>query len=504
MFDGRYLDWNQKRIKGIIEFYGHNFFHLKRVLDLGCGHADISGALYRLGADVTAVDARQEHLKIAAKKFSGIKTVKADLDRGWPFYGKMFDLILDLDLLCHINNYENHLKSVCASTTHLILETAVCDDADPFKCIVSTENKSIYDLSVNGITSFPTANAIERVLRENGMNFKRLDSSKFNSGSYSYDWQESKNSDCNMNKRRIWIAYKNTSAIQFPEPSKELPIVQQSNIGCVTTLQNSRIPVVQPYIKTVKSQNATSDNKKVKTALCISGHLRTFEGNFKSVYDNIINRLDCDVFIHTWDKMGLQWRFTDSNLHMIETEYLESRIKQLYNPKKLVIEKYRQMPTTPIMFKKQIDHRDVPGILSMFYKIEACNELKKQYENENNFKYDCVIRFRGDLSMESPIPVDSNTNLNYLFLPVFGNFAGLCDQIAYGSSEIMDKYSNIYSQIPTHLESGCPMHPEKLVQYHVNVNKIPISKVNLQYVIKRANGLIQNNMLLERAQGFIR
>ena len=106
MFSGKYIEWNQNRIKGIIDFYGFKFFYFKKILDLGCGYADISASLLRLGADITAVDARQEHLKIISKKYPEIKTVKADLDNGWPFQGKKFDLILDLDLICHINNYE--------------------------------------------------------------------------------------------------------------------------------------------------------------------------------------------------------------------------------------------------------------------------------------------------------------------------------------------------------------------------------------------------------------
>src|SRR5579885_3078979 len=106
MFDGPYHDWNQKRIKGILEQYGHQFFAHKSILDLGCGHADISAALHRLGADITAIDARQEHLKIVNKKWPGIKTVRADLDSNWPFFGKVFDLVLDLGLVCHLGNYE--------------------------------------------------------------------------------------------------------------------------------------------------------------------------------------------------------------------------------------------------------------------------------------------------------------------------------------------------------------------------------------------------------------
>ena len=211
-FDGHYLDWNQKRIKGIVDFYGYKFMYGKKILDLGCGYADISGVLHRLGADVTAVDARNDHLKIVNKKFSGIKTIHADLDRGWPLEGKQFDLTLDLGLLCHLANYESHLRSVCASTTYLVLETAVCDSNDPYKCITVSESKGIYDLSANGLGCRPSVAAIERILLENGMSFQRMDSAKLNAARYSYDWVSINNNDCDIYRRRIWFAIKDTTS----------------------------------------------------------------------------------------------------------------------------------------------------------------------------------------------------------------------------------------------------------------------------------------------------
>jgi SAM-dependent methyltransferase len=506
MFDGKYLDWNQKRIKGIIDFYGHQFLNHKKVLDLGCGHADISGALHRLGADITAVDARQEHLKVASRKYPGIKTVKADLDRGWPFYGKTFDIILHLDLLCHLSNFEEHLRAVCASTTHLILEIAVCDSEDPHKTVVSAENKSIYDLSANGISCKPSVAAIERVLKECGMNFRRQDNARFNSGSYVYDWQAKNDGSADYNRRRLWLCVKTTSTMQFVAPPTTTTITPPlpASIGFVPTLQDTRIPIQQFYAQSLYAKNQTPDRepaKKVKTALCISGHLRTFEDNYQSVKTHILDKLDCDVFIHTWDIMGLSYRFTDGSLYAIETQRLAERIKQLYNPKKMVMEPAQTFKASPLMHARQLDHRDIPGILSMYYKIEACNKLKSEYEKEQNFKYDCVIRFRGDLYMESDLPIDNITNLNYLFVPIFGNFGGVCDQFAYGSSDIMNVYSSLYSNINKYMESGAPMHPERLLQFHVDVNKLPLAKVNVRYLIKRANGLIQDNMILERVLG---
>jgi len=215
MFNGKYFEWNQKRIKAIVDFYGHKFFYMKKILDLGCGHGDLGGVLYRLGADVTGVDARQEHLKMVSKKFSGIKVIKADLDKEWPFSRQKFDLVLDLGLICHLNNYEDHIKKACSSTTHLVIETAVCDSTDTQKFISVDEDKTHYDLAYNGKGCLPSSAAIERVLKECGMNFKRMDNSKLNTPEYQYDWRPSNDGSSNVFKRKMWFCVKENSPIQF-------------------------------------------------------------------------------------------------------------------------------------------------------------------------------------------------------------------------------------------------------------------------------------------------
>ena len=196
----------------------------KKVLDLGCGYGDIGGALYRLGADITAVDARQEHLKIVSKKFPGIKVVRADLDQGWPF-GQDFDLILDLGLLCHLADYESHLRAVCASTTHLVLETSVSDSPDPNRNGKILENKAIYDVSANGMGCSPSAAAIEKVLSQCGMNFKRMDSAKFNAGDLRYDWIPRNDGSYDNNKRRIWFCTNPRAGVHLPTAPLASPII---------------------------------------------------------------------------------------------------------------------------------------------------------------------------------------------------------------------------------------------------------------------------------------
>src|ERR1700722_6913418 len=209
-----YHDFCYKRIKLIIDYYGFNFFHNKTVLDLGGGHGDVGASLYRLGSQVTVVDVRNEHLKLAAKKYPGIKTQLVDLDKDWPF-GK-YDFILDLDLICHLKNFENHLRNACNSTQHIVIETAVCDSTDDKLAVIMPENRDIYDASFNGFSARPTGAFIERILTECGMEFKRFDYTKLGVGKKSYDWRVAGTNSCDENKRRFWIAKRVKEAAGAP------------------------------------------------------------------------------------------------------------------------------------------------------------------------------------------------------------------------------------------------------------------------------------------------
>ena len=526
MFDGKYFDWNQKKIKSILDFYGHSFMTGKKILDLGCGFGDISGTFYRLGADVTATDARQEHLKIVSKRYPGVKTVKADLDKEFPFYKQSFDLILNLSLLCHLSNYEVSLRAACASTKYMVLETAVCDSEDNAKNITLLDSSHNYDASFNGRGCIPSAATIERILQECGMVFQRLDNSKMNSGSFQYDWQSKNDNSYDLNKRRIWFCMKSSennleikngaiNNLLAPQQQIRSPRIQNSNITINHAVLNSYKQINKNETQLESSVNLQTESsleknlntnslKDLKIALCISGHMRTFETTFPSIQNYILSNLDCDVFIHTWDTLGLSYRHLDVNLKPISSEELKNKINNLFKPKKLIIEPRREFRVSSIMKMKLEPGRDVHGMLSMFYKIEACNYLKKDYESENNMKYDLVIRFRPDLSMSAVLPITKDFDKNYLYLPRYGHFSGLCDQIAFGSSEVMDKYSCIFSRLQDLLEKGTSFNPEKVLQAHILSMGLPVSKVDVKYLIKRSNGLVQDNMILERALGFIK
>ena len=277
MFNGSYSERTQKKIKAIIDHYGHKFFVHKKLLDLGCGHGDIGGVFHRLGSEVTAVDARQDHLKVVSKKYAGVKTVRADLDGAWLFFGKSFDLILDLGLICHLSNLENHLKVVCASTTYLVLETAVADSSDPNYVHIGQGSMDA-DASYNGVSCQASAAYIERILKDCGMTFKRMDSNKLNCGTYIYDWRSTDNNQYNIQHRRLWFCVnesnqtKNTNS-STPLPilaSQPAPLMSSPSLGVFPAhLINSKVPLAHQRVVTTKSQSPPTADKRGYTASTI-------------------------------------------------------------------------------------------------------------------------------------------------------------------------------------------------------------------------------------------
>lgn len=502
MFDGKYLEWNRKRIKAIIDHYGHQFMFKKSVLDLGCGHGDISGALYRLGADVTVLDARHEHLKITGKKFPGIKIVKADLDQGWPFIGKYFDLILDLDLLCHLNDYEAHLRAVCASATNLVLETAVCDSNDPYKNFPIPENKNIYDLSVNGQGCRPSAAAIERVLSECKFRFKRIDNDKINSTPYVYNWQSQNNDACDINKRRLWFAEK-TVAVHFPAPKPQLTphniagIIPENFTPNLTAMQQP------PNNPPPPPQN----RKDFRIAVCISGHLRTFERAYPTFMNNIIGqyRDNVDVFVHTWHTLGAQGskNNSDSSIAHIKTSSKMPQIRTVIDPKMIEVEGYdvynsllAQMNVQAKLSEADKDglhHRNFLHYGSLLYSSNRVRQILEKYEKDSNITYDMVIRLRADLEFPQRIELKNYLD-GKLHVPNTGQCydAAVNDQFAIGSSKDIKIYLGLFEDIIRYMNNrecySC--RPEIFLKHHLRKNGVVIVEDYLPHYILRADGTV--------------
>ena len=177
----------------------------------------------------------------------------------------------------------------------------------------------------------------------------------------------------------------------------------------------------------------------MKIALCLSGQPRSFEKGYEYHYKNIIENNDVDVFIHCWD-----------------TKY-ENQLVELYKPKKYSFEKQ-------IIFDEQNKRQHI--IESRWYSAKQVNDLKKQYEADNNFKYDFVMSSRFDVGIFKNLDFNDYKGSTGMYIPKSNppnmNQPTILDYWYFSTSENMDIINNFHTKWK---EYGCRTPHKDLYQW---------------------------------------
>lgn len=255
----------------------------------------------------------------------------------------------------------------------------------------------------------------------------------------------------------------------------------------------------------------------MKVAVCYSGFLRNIEKTFPNIMEKMLSSHTVDFFIHTWDVE----EYED------EIEYS----KKYINPKLILKEKQKHFERNPFTFinantteqeyKIQLEesgenHKFVPtpseqnnfhfdkelevvkfgyyssfpyNFLSQFYSIYKAIELKKIYEQQNGFEYDCVIRIRPDVFLYDLVNLDffDMNIMNVFTAPLHkGTNLTINDHFACSSSNLMDVYSECFLFLSTYyFIHKIDFIQEIILGKHLEVNKIKIEKHPIQYLITR-------------------
>lgn len=236
-------------------------------------------------------------------------------------------------------------------------------------------------------------------------------------------------------------------------------------------------------------------------AVCISGGIKYPEKSLESL-KNIFPNDNIKVFIHTWEIVDKKTYLKNTKITREEeillyvenekTEQLKNILRQTssnqldflknYNYQDILIEIFDEKE---IIFKNLFDNlkfisyeRDDIGLISMFYSVYKCNELKIKYEKQNNMKFDKVIRMRFDTDFMGK-KLFVNELIGDITIPNGPDWDGLNDQFAIGSSESIDYYSNLYNNFESlqHIS----FHPEKLLKEYMS--KIEVKRIDFDIAI---------------------
>ncbi len=129
----------------------------------------------------------------------------------------------------------------------------------------------------------------------------------------------------------------------------------------------------------------------MKIAICLSGQPRSIEFAAASILDHFKDGRDghtYDFFCHVWDFNT--WKLQDiswTEPESVDHSWLEIQL-QKFNPKSFIIGSAGDAD-------KSHPGRFIP-YHSLLYSTMMSNYLKRKYEFENKFKYDCVFKVRYD------------------------------------------------------------------------------------------------------------
>ena len=182
----------------------------------------------------------------------------------------------------------------------------------------------------------------------------------------------------------------------------------------------------------------------MKIAVCISGQLRQWQmavDNQKWFWSTAnLPNVEVDYFAHTWtyswDRTGCSQQYNSRNIDEAEL----NEFKQAYELKGFKVDS-----------KSQQEFRGNDHWSSLFYSMAVSLNLKREYELENNFEYDVVVKsrpdvlFRPDGTLNIPKLVNNCIYVNPggIMVNEF-NMYNLNDIVFLGNSYSMDLLPNLY------------------------------------------------------------
>ena len=200
----------------------------------------------------------------------------------------------------------------------------------------------------------------------------------------------------------------------------------------------------------------------MRIALCLHGLFNLIEDStskgvdgYDYINENIINKNDVDVYIHSWD--------VDK----------KNQIINLYNPINFKFE--QQKDFSNLINERGLNSlistpRSPQNVLSHFYSISEVFKLLY----ENNKKYDIVLKSRFDLGRinrntsgpgkHNPYPVQcinfiKNIEKNKIYMANWNHFyMGPPDMWFYGSYEIMYNFTKLYDYLENNMYLDSKFH----------------------------------------------
>ncbi len=222
--------------------------------------------------------------------------------------------------------------------------------------------------------------------------------------------------------------------------------------------------------------------------ICFSGSLRALEYTLDNIYNKLIepnkNKYKIVVFL-----------YIPNDQHKNKIKLLNKlNIELKYEIKDDIELKLPNINWNNFLLKIKNNKCAIQGYLQQLYGIGKSFELLKNYEKNNNMKFDIICRTRSDVMYINNIDIDS-FDINKITIPNFHGYSGINDRFAIGNRANMKVYMEMYSNLTKLNNFEMFWQAELYCKYNLEINNINYIKNNsIQFKRVRENGEISNDV----------
>lgn len=198
----------------------------------------------------------------------------------------------------------------------------------------------------------------------------------------------------------------------------------------------------------------------MRIAVCISGQLRNWEISYKNqIWFWKKNGYDVDYFIHTWNYSSDRNGMSKPHIERVVDDSEYQRFIEVYKPKKHIFDD-----------KHQTHFYGNDHWSSLFYSFSQSILLKREYELENDFEYDVVIKSRPDVVFNPHSNYEVGSLWNNVLYSTHGgimeqefNMFNINDCVFLANSYTMDLLMNVYFYRQQKINENLPNYKN----YHI-------------------------------------
>lgn len=232
---------------------------------------------------------------------------------------------------------------------------------------------------------------------------------------------------------------------------------------------------------------------KLKVAVVLSGVQKLPEKSYASI-QQIANCYKTNIFCHCWEHEpeNDSYSFGKSKLFPIplctEKEFLDKfknikyKISKNSTYKEYFDSLYNQI--------KNKNGRPTSAFFSQFFSMNTADKLRREYEEKNNMKFDIVMRMRFDIDIKKPlifenfdlnkINIPDNCGYDFAEIPKPGWYKGINDQFAFGPSNLMTYYFDVYEKMIEIANKGNTYFcTHAILAQHLLNGKIPVNRTHM-------------------------